>query len=201
MTSALQPLASASSSTVLPVPKPPGMAALPPCATGNRQSRMRWPVTSGALVGTRRATGRGTRTGQAWLIASSRRLAVAPSPWRSTHTGASSAYSPAATTDSTMPAASGGARQRCVRPVAELASPITAPGASSAPAAMPRREVEACRRRRCACPAARTPIRPPTTAAAGRRRCGRAAPGPSRMVSACPSPCTSVPGRRPVVSS
>ena len=72
MTSALQPLASVSSSTVLPVPKPPGMAALPPSATGNRQSMTRWPVTSGSPDGSRARTGRGTRTGQSWPMASSR---------------------------------------------------------------------------------------------------------------------------------
>jgi len=132
MTSALQPLASASSSTVLPVPKPPGMAALPPCATGNRLSRMRWPVTSGACVGSRLRTGRGTRTHQTWLSASSRRL---PSSWRRVHTVSVSVYSPAGCTLATTPAASGGARQRWAGPppAAARALPMTAPGVSRAP--------------------------------------------------------------------
>ena len=49
MTSALQPFASASSRTVAGA-EAAGIAALPPCATGNRPSRMRWPVTSGACA-------------------------------------------------------------------------------------------------------------------------------------------------------
>ena len=88
MTSAWQDFASASSSTVLPVPKPPGIAALPPSATGNSASRMRWPVRSGAAEGSRAWTGRGSRTGQKWLIAASR---VAPSAPRSVQSGTSSA--------------------------------------------------------------------------------------------------------------
>ena len=56
----------------MPVPKPPGIAAFPPRATGNMLSRMRWPVTSGSVDGRRAATGRGVRTGQRCVIASVR---------------------------------------------------------------------------------------------------------------------------------
>ncbi len=44
---------------------------------------IRWPVTSGAVAGRRRSTGRGIRTGQSWPIASSR---VPPSLVRSVQT-------------------------------------------------------------------------------------------------------------------
>ncbi len=88
MTSALHALASASSSTVLPVPKPPGIAALPPSAIGKSESRMRCPVISGSSEGSRSRTGRGSRTGQKWLIATS---CVLPSAPRSCRIGASSA--------------------------------------------------------------------------------------------------------------
>ena len=94
---------------------------------------MRWPVTSGVCAGSLRATGRGRRTDQTWLIASSRRR---PSPWRSTQTTASSACSPGAATDSTTPPASGGARQSWGRPAPPLAVPITAPGSSTVPASI-----------------------------------------------------------------
>src|SRR3974377_62292 len=48
MTSASHHFANVSCSTVLPVPKPPGIAACPPRATGNNVSRMRCPVIIGA---------------------------------------------------------------------------------------------------------------------------------------------------------
>ena len=35
---------------VFPVPKPPGTAAVPPLAMGNRVSRIRWPVTRGTFA-------------------------------------------------------------------------------------------------------------------------------------------------------
>ncbi len=132
MTSALQPLASASSSTVLPVPKPPGIAALPPSATGNRLSRMRCPVTSGAPAGSRARTGRGTRTGQSWPMASSRR---APSGASSVQTASNSPWRPAAAIAATRPPASGGAMHCCTRPEAPFALAKACPGASSSPTA------------------------------------------------------------------
>ena len=63
MMSASHHLASWCCVIVLPVPKPPGTAAAPPLAMGNRLSMTRWPVTSGRLMASRRATGRGVRMG------------------------------------------------------------------------------------------------------------------------------------------
>ena len=117
MTSALQPLASASSSTVLPVPKPPGIAALPPCATGNRQSRMRWPVTSGAM---RRQPARDRpRHAHRPVVAHRRARASPPSATRSVQTVASSrVLARRGDRRSTSPPTSGGARTACARPLA-----------------------------------------------------------------------------------
>ena len=53
MTSASHHFASVSCSTVLPVPKPPGIAACPPRATGKSVSRMRCPVIIGSSAGSR----------------------------------------------------------------------------------------------------------------------------------------------------
>ena len=57
ITSASHHLAICCSSTVLPVPKPPGTAAVAPRATGNRRSSARWPVTSGTEASRRGASG------------------------------------------------------------------------------------------------------------------------------------------------
>ena len=56
-TSASDHFASACSSCVFPVPKPPGTVAAPPRATGKSVSITRWPVISGAPGSSRRATG------------------------------------------------------------------------------------------------------------------------------------------------
>lgn len=45
--------------TVLPQPKAPGMAQVPPRTDGNRVSRTRWPVSSGVSAIIFCATGRG----------------------------------------------------------------------------------------------------------------------------------------------
>ena len=85
----------------------------------------------------------------------------------------------AATTDSTTPPTSGGARQRCARPVG-----LATAGLADHRARRQQRADARCAARsaggpaaRCACPAARTPNRCPTAAAAGRRRCCRAGRG------------------------
>ena len=48
---------------VFPVPKPPGIAAVPPRAIGKTVSRIRCPVINGSEAGSRFATGRGRRIG------------------------------------------------------------------------------------------------------------------------------------------
>ena len=56
---------------VFPVPKPPGMAAVPPLAIGKTVSRTLCPVTSGWLAGSLLAVGLGIRIGHFWASLSS----------------------------------------------------------------------------------------------------------------------------------
>jgi len=69
--SASDHLASCCCVTVFPLPKGPGIAAVPPFAMGNRPSRIRWPVMSGIVGFIFSVTGRGTRTGHFCIIVSS----------------------------------------------------------------------------------------------------------------------------------
>lgn len=63
ITSALQYFESVCSTTVLPVPNPPGTMAEPPKGIGNMQSSTRCPVMKGWSPGNLRAAGRGDLTG------------------------------------------------------------------------------------------------------------------------------------------
>ena len=57
--------------TVLPHPKAPGIAHVPPWIHGNNASRIRWPVTSGVVLVIFSAVGLGFLTGQWWAIVNS----------------------------------------------------------------------------------------------------------------------------------
>ncbi len=57
--------------TVLPVPKPPGMAAVPPLEMGNRVSRILWPVKRGMSGMSFLFTGRPNLTGHLCIIMTS----------------------------------------------------------------------------------------------------------------------------------
>lgn len=59
MRSELENFESACEITVFPHPKAPGMAQVPPCTEGSRESRTRWPVISGVLA--RQLVSEGTR--------------------------------------------------------------------------------------------------------------------------------------------
>ena len=50
--------------TVLPQPKAPGTAQVPPSTDGKSASMTRWPVSSGESPASFSVTGRGVRTGQ-----------------------------------------------------------------------------------------------------------------------------------------
>ena len=63
MPSLLEYLESACEITVLPQPKAPGIAQVPPSTLGNITSSTRWPVSSGVFAGSFSATGLGARTG------------------------------------------------------------------------------------------------------------------------------------------
>ena len=54
--------------TVLPQPKAPGIAHVPPRTAGNSPSRTRWPVSSGSLARSLARVGRGARTGHSCSI-------------------------------------------------------------------------------------------------------------------------------------
>ena len=187
MTSASHHFASVSCSTVLPVPKPPGIAAWPPRATGNSVSRMRWPVIIGSSAGSRSRTGRVCRTGQRWKKPISR---VAPSPVLIVQSLASGVYAPSAAMRSTVPPKSGGSRHCCLMP-APGSSPNGWPAATLSPAFT----------------SGRNPIFSGalySAVSSGRSSPSKmrpSRPGPSCTESADPVPCTASPGRRPVVSS
>ncbi len=143
MMSASHHLASASCSTVLPVPNPPGSAARLPRPTGKSVSRMRCPVIIGPAIGeplahrARLAHRPGVRERD---LAASRRPHA-----RAGRSVSSSEYSPAGAIQRTMPAAaSGGIRHSCGRGVATL--PIGWPGCTRAPGVDRGLEAEASRR-------------------------------------------------------
>src|SRR5512134_3574827 len=125
MTSASHHLATCCSSTVLPVPKPPGTAAVLPRATGNSTSSTRCPVNSGSRPSSRSAYGRGRRTGQIVVIGTSTPPTDA--------TTSSGAHGPSGRSSVTSPDTSGGTRTRCSsEPVGTV--PSTAPGPTVSPA-------------------------------------------------------------------
>ena len=64
-------LASWCCTTVLPEPKGPGTAAVPPLAMGNSVSMMRWPLFIGRAGVYFWLYGLGIRTGQFWTMVSS----------------------------------------------------------------------------------------------------------------------------------
>ena len=95
---------------VLPVPKPPGMAAVPPLAMGNMVSSTRWPVISGREMDRRREIGRSTRIGHFW-----QRVSSCSTPflsWSLT-TQSFTVYWPLVITAVTLPLSVGGTMQRC----------------------------------------------------------------------------------------
>ena len=54
--------------TVLPQPKAPGMAQVPPRTAGKRPSRTRWPVSRGSFARSLALVGLGARTGHSCSI-------------------------------------------------------------------------------------------------------------------------------------
>src|SRR6266513_2352862 len=97
MTEASAHFASCCWAIVFPVPKAPGMVAVPPFAIGKKKSIMRWPVSRGVLLGSLRLKPLAVRTGQVFrdqvlltavcLIAQPSHLVVCrqflrrPEPW------------------------------------------------------------------------------------------------------------------------
>lgn len=196
MTSAAPNFAMDCSSTVFPVPKPPGTMAVPPSATGKSTSRMRWPVRKGVSGGSRRATGRGRRTGQ-------RCSAVSARPPTSTTSGSSSPTSPRRTS-ATTPSASGGASTGSA-PCPAPTWPRRAPGRTRSPAATA--GVKSSLRARSSA-GARSPRarKSPPWLSASRGRCRPSkmrpsSPGPSSAWSGAPVGTAGSPRQRPAVSS
>src|SRR5665647_2301575 len=125
MTSASHHFATYCSSTVLPVPKPPGTAAAEPRASGNSRSSTRWPVPSGTTSSRRSRKGRGRRTGHG----STNRTARSPT----SITGVSSAIRPAAAARVSSPETPGGQSTRCSTAPAFATTPSTAPASTRVP--------------------------------------------------------------------
>ena len=91
--------------TVFPLPKGPGIAAVPPFAIGNMVSITRHPVISGSAGSNFSLMGLGLRTGHLWYILSS----TSPLPGTSTVAMVSSTvYSPSLATHFRTPCTSGG---------------------------------------------------------------------------------------------
>src|SRR5512142_1321688 len=121
------------SSTVLPVPNPPGTAQLPPLANGNSTSTTRCPVSSGGPASSRRWYGRGRRTGQDDVMRTSVPATVAIT--------ASAGTGPASRTFSTMPprpgtSSPGGTSTRYPIPPGTATAPKLAPSPRTAPASV-----------------------------------------------------------------
>ena len=137
MMSASDHLASAAGVTVLPVPKPPGIATLPPCGDGEEH-------VEDALAGDQRRVarqprsraGRGRRSGQRW----SRVSGLAGSARRS-RSRSVDARAAGATMDCAAPVtARRGEDAVLQRPASRATAPSRSPGPTSSPAASARRE-------------------------------------------------------------
>ena len=95
---------------VFPVPKPPGIAAVPPFAMGSMVSIIRCPVIRGRLLGSLSAKGRGVFMGHFWQRVSSCSLPSSPSM---THTTSFMVYLPLGAVLFTVPEREGGMRHLC----------------------------------------------------------------------------------------
>ena len=116
---------------VLPVPKPPGTAAVPPFAIGKRVSRIRCPVTSGTLAGKRWWVGLGIRIGH--FCASARSLVVPSANWIVTM-GSRIVYSPSAAAWITVASVRlGGTMDLCRMESVSWVSAIMDPGPTISP--------------------------------------------------------------------
>ncbi len=115
---------------VLPVPKPPGTAAVPPLAMGNMVSMTRWPVMSGWEMGRRVLVGRGVRMGHFWHIFTSW---VAPRSSLTVMSTSSTRWGPLSAAVRTVPLRWGGTITRCsMREVSGQVAMIW-PGETSSP--------------------------------------------------------------------
>src|SRR2546421_5580011 len=112
--------------THFPVPKPPGIAAVPPFAIGKRKSRTRWPVTSGMVGMSRSRTGRARRTGHVWT-------SFTCSPLSSWTTTSSTLNVPSLSWATFPPRKFGGTMIRCSTFFASCTVPTTSPGATAWP--------------------------------------------------------------------
>ena len=192
--------ARACSSTVLPVPKPPGMIALPPRATGKSRSRTRWPVTSGTSGASSRSRpggpahrpAVGERDGAAALEQDHRRRRRRP---RRRGPRRPAPRRPAAR------AAGGRSRGAARGRRGGVPGRTSSPGATAGSnchrrVAVERREPDAAAEE-VALPLARGA----RAAAARRRRSAPRSPGPSSTESGSPVASTGSPRARPAVSS
>mmetsp|Transcript_17529 Transcript_17529/g.68000 ORF Transcript_17529/g.68000 Transcript_17529/m.68000 type:complete len:250 (+) Transcript_17529:1102-1851(+) len=119
--------------TVLPQPKAPGIAVVPPCTHGKRASRTRCPVSRGWSPASFSVTGRGTRTGQLWSIPKLLR-----SPWNSSSKMLSRmVYWPSGATKVRVPISFGGTMILWMIRVFSNTSPMMSPPVTLSPTAKP----------------------------------------------------------------
>ena len=181
----------------MPVPKPPGTIAVPPAATGKKQSRTRCPVRNGTSGASRRRNGRGRRTGQ-------RCASATTAPPSSTTTGSSTVALPARTS-ATRPSTPGGTWTGWTS-VPPRAVPTRAPGPRTSPGAT---EGSNSQRSSRSSAGSRTPRPRKSPCRSARRVSGRCtpskiwprSPGPSSTHSGSPVASAGSPRARPMVSS
>ena len=114
--------------TVLPEPNGPGTAAVPPLASGNMVSMMRWPVISGCEGVNFRSYGRATRTGHFCM----RLRFSSPFAVSSTQTVCSTVKEPDLIA-LTVPAILGGTMILCRTALVSCTVPITSPPETLSP--------------------------------------------------------------------
>ena len=114
----------------MPVPNPPGIAAVPPFAMGNRVSKIRCPVTKSRSAGYRFWMGLGMRIGHRCAMVSS---FSSPERVRMTASGSSMVYCPSPAARTTVPSRSGGTMTLWRMAGVSGTSAITMPPDSTSP--------------------------------------------------------------------
>ena len=201
MTSASDHLAICWSVTVLPVPKPPGMAAAPPFAHGKNVSMTLWPVISGCSRGSLSFVGRPILTGQVCIIF----RGTTPSAVSSSPTTSSTVKSPDFI-DFIVPDWSGGTITLCSKDSVSCTVPMMSPPTTFSPAltfASKGQTFSLLRGSMLVPLDTKGPVRFQSSVS---DRCTPSTmvlmmPGPNSATRGCPVSTTGSPGRRPLVTS
>jgi hypothetical protein len=192
MTSASHHFASCCSRTVLPVPKPPGTAAVLPRATGKSKSSTRCPVDSASVPSSRSRAGRGWRTGQDVRSGTSIPATLATAP--------SGGHGPSRTAV-TVPLSRGGTMTRCSTVPAASMIPKQSPGATWSPAWTAGRQDHSRSRPLWDVVPGASQVGAPASGRSSPSKTPPSNPGPSGTDSGSPSEPAGSPGRSPPVYS